>query len=557
MNCEAATDFGDNLTDMLHHDGKLRHPADAKDLKAMDTRMEEQCYNLRFFYLGKFQNSEYIGGKDGLIAGVKPDRFSYTVLMEHVKDDLKYSEIGGIYIKSDEVGGWKMVSRDKYLPLLDKDMDFYVDNVVDPKIEPLQQMQPHKRQGEDENIDEDETMDEKDIQDASLPPPPPLPSPLKLMTVYEYNKWLNVLKNNEKMNELGLPKLATNMVAGTEKNKGKETMQDPDEYIPDDGEQSNEDSSQVAVKEKPKKVKKSKTQSGRRPTTPSVANPVTTTEEGPTGNDTNVKQAGKLKIVEPNIQIQLSCIEGLGMMVDYFALRERKQKEAANDVELKVWALKTILHAWRGNKSQTKCAHYLAFATDEERLANNPNDIPAEDFKVLLKYWGDPEIQKKKLVADAQASDVQASDAQASDLQASDTQASDEIIEKKIAASEPLDGIKELLSGGKSSHGPGWLIGRHDVKALKNSTPQPSNACLQDLTKKIRQNIVQEVKEKFNRKLSDEVAKVKKVQDNMSLVLQKLLEANPGLNIDIAQIYGTISSDTGADGTPLTDGRST
>ncbi|XP_074348273.1 uncharacterized protein LOC141687033 [Apium graveolens] len=105
--------------------------------------MGKQRYNLRFFNLGKFQNSKYVGRKDGLIAGVEPDRFSYTVLMEHVKVDLKYSEIGGIYIKSDEAGGWKMVTSDKDLPLLDKDMDFYIDNIVDPKIEPLQQMQPH------------------------------------------------------------------------------------------------------------------------------------------------------------------------------------------------------------------------------------------------------------------------------------------------------------------------------------------------------------------------------------------------------------------------------
>ncbi|XP_074344216.1 uncharacterized protein LOC141683409 isoform X1 [Apium graveolens] len=125
-----------------------------------------------------------------------------------------------------------------------------------------------------------------------------------------------------------------------------------------------------------------------------------------------------------------------------------------------------------------------------------------------------------------------------------------EIIEKKLAASESLDGIEELLSGGKSSHSPGWLIGRHDMKAPKNPTPNPSDACLQELTKKIRHDVVEEVEEKFNRKLSYKVAKVKKVQDNVSLVLQKLLEANPGLNIDMTQICGTISGDIGADGTP-------
>ncbi|KAL8102455.1 hypothetical protein AgCh_027084 [Apium graveolens] len=70
-------------------------------------------------------------------------------------------------------------------------------------------------------------------------------------------------------------------------------------------------------------------------------------------------------------------------------------------------------------------------------------------------------------------------------------------------------------------------------------------------------DFVEEVEENFNRKLSDEVSKVKKVQDNVSLVLHKLLETHLGLNIDMAQICGTISGDTGADGTTLTSGRRT
>ncbi|KAL8157712.1 hypothetical protein AgCh_002424 [Apium graveolens] len=49
---------------------------------------------------------------------------------------------------------------------------------------------------------------------------------------------------------------------------------------------------------------------------------------------------------------------------------------------------------------------------------------------------------------------------------------------------------------------------------LKNSTPNPSNACLQELAKKIRHDVVEEVKKKVNRKLFDKVAKVKMVQDN-------------------------------------------
>lgn len=112
--------------------------------------MEDEYFNIRFYHMGRFQNTKYVGGEQSVIAGVDPDRFSYTVLMEHVKDDLKYSEVGGIYVRNDsETRGWKIVANDMDLPKLDEDMknggymEFYIDNVVDSKIEPLQQMQPH------------------------------------------------------------------------------------------------------------------------------------------------------------------------------------------------------------------------------------------------------------------------------------------------------------------------------------------------------------------------------------------------------------------------------
>ena len=58
-----------------------------------------EVINLRFYTMGKFQNSEYIGGEETVIMNIDPDLFSYTVVMEHVKDDLGYTEIGGIYMK--------------------------------------------------------------------------------------------------------------------------------------------------------------------------------------------------------------------------------------------------------------------------------------------------------------------------------------------------------------------------------------------------------------------------------------------------------------------------
>ncbi|KAL6498561.1 hypothetical protein OROHE_026502 [Orobanche hederae] len=63
-------------------------------------------------------------------------------------------------------------------------------------------------------------------------------------------------------------------------------------------------------------------------------------------------------------------------------------------------------------------------------------------------------------------------------------------IKKKLESLEGLDGLDELVSGGKKSHGPGWLIGRHDAKCVTSSTqasaPAPTNSYVQELTKKIR-----------------------------------------------------------------------
>lgn len=44
-----------------------------------------------------------------MLFSIEPNIFSYTVLMEHVKGDLKYSEIGGIYVSKGEPVEWKLL----------------------------------------------------------------------------------------------------------------------------------------------------------------------------------------------------------------------------------------------------------------------------------------------------------------------------------------------------------------------------------------------------------------------------------------------------------------
>ncbi|XP_074347040.1 uncharacterized protein LOC141685860 [Apium graveolens] len=58
------------------------------------------------------------------------------------------------------------------------------------------------------------------------------------------------------------------------------------------------------------------------------------------------------------------------------------------------WVYTTLSNAWKLHKARVKKAHYTKYNTDEDRLDNRPNRVPLEDFKILLKYWGDEVVQK-------------------------------------------------------------------------------------------------------------------------------------------------------------------
>lgn len=112
-------------------------------------RMEEPVINVKFHHEGQFLKARYANGTTSIVFDVPTDLFSYTVLMEQVKDDLGYSEIGGIYIRNTKAGGWKLLLDDKDLFEYIKGcksgqtFDFYIDNDINKDIEPIAQMQPH------------------------------------------------------------------------------------------------------------------------------------------------------------------------------------------------------------------------------------------------------------------------------------------------------------------------------------------------------------------------------------------------------------------------------
>ncbi|KAL6497811.1 hypothetical protein OROHE_026961 [Orobanche hederae] len=101
-----------------------------------------------------------------------------------------------------------------------------------------------------------------------------------------------------------------------------------------------------------------------------------------------------------------------------------------------------------------------------------------------------------------------------------------------------------LIHGGKP-HGRNWLVGRKGKKPTYDTTPAaPSDQYVQELSAKIKQDLEADLEAKVN----------VKVKENMSWMLKKLRDANPGLKFDITDLCATASSDQDDNGTPFTQG---
>lgn len=111
-------------------------------------RMDE-LINIRLQHGGQFRRACYVGGESFVVTKYDVDRFSYSVLMDFVKDCLHYTEIGGVYIRKGTRGGWQLILNDKdvneYVQGCNKQEEvvFYIDNTIDKDSEPLIQLQPH------------------------------------------------------------------------------------------------------------------------------------------------------------------------------------------------------------------------------------------------------------------------------------------------------------------------------------------------------------------------------------------------------------------------------
>ncbi|XP_063940800.1 uncharacterized protein LOC135149309 [Daucus carota subsp. sativus] len=128
-------------------------------------------------------------------------------------------------------------------------------------------------------------------------------------------------------------------------------------------------------------------------------------------------------------------------------------------------------------------------------------------------------------------------------------------IEKQIKISG--DGTDELLLSGGKKHGKTWLYGRCPNAAKVPRSTSSRNSYVEDLACKIKESLADDVKESVSKQVQEEVdAQVnKKVQQNLTLALKKIAEANPGIKINMEDFCPPASSDD-ENGTPITGGGS-
>ncbi|KAL6520000.1 hypothetical protein OROHE_017143 [Orobanche hederae] len=231
-----------------------------------------------------------------------------------------------------------------------------------------------------------------------------------------------------------------------------------------------------------------------------------------------------------------------------------------------------------GYKSRTKGKYYSSLKTEEEMIAEKPEEIPTEDFKILLKYWG---MKKSRALANDNSerrcsitdthtmgpkslAQVKNKMKKCDPKQGAPSDANVFIETRKrkagrkyktntVVLEKKMENIKKQLNSGNQAeadamvshdkeHGRNWLVGRGG-KSSGTKVHASSSHYVDELTTKIKLDLETKLEAKVN----------KKVQENLTWVLKKLGDANPDLKLDIGEFCATVSSEDDNE-TPMTKG---
>ncbi|KAL8124269.1 hypothetical protein AgCh_012061 [Apium graveolens] len=429
--------------------------------------MEEKCVTLNLHYDGIFKKTTYHGGKSFIGNRLDTSEFSYSVLMEYVKDYMKLTKIEGVYTKAAD--GWKLLTRDKELLDLvneikmDYELHLYVDTVIDKEVEPLVQMQPWLQQEQQRKKNKQKSpelpkrilsprkcnmpvAETPELEEGTVSPKGTARRKLNLqgdkingkstgkndiavklseqpsqgINKYELLKMKRVQENRAKFDELGLGKYGTNPTPPTVQNvKGKEKDNEvSDEYVLENERKSDNDDSPkcgnfesgsavayIALRERQMQnleadpmiedVGESSLQNAQEVVKKGPKKPRGRTEmlkvHGRSANEKLIIKFSKRgqPIGDRKIRSELSNFLGI-LVKDHVSLTHDRYDIPA---QREKYLNKTLNTLWRVHKSRVKKAHYTKYDSDEKWIQNRPHEIPHEDFKVLLKYWAEEEVQ--------------------------------------------------------------------------------------------------------------------------------------------------------------------
>nr|XP_017233268.1 PREDICTED: uncharacterized protein LOC108207323 [Daucus carota subsp. sativus] len=224
--------------------------------------------------------------------------------------------------------------------------------------------------------------------------------------------------------------------------------------------------------------------------------------------------------------------------------------------EGRTYTLRTIGALWRLHKARIKTDHYHKYDNDDDRLKNRPDVIPVEEFKVLLNYWGDEEVQRRsrenaenrqKIVETHTAG--RKSFAQIGEqikieknIPPEQLAPKGEIYEKtrkrdpkckyKTKIDEEDDNGEPVK---KPSHGPNWLLGRSGKcrttkKAQEEKLLTTSTANVDELRKTITKEVMAEMD--------------RKICEKMKRIMEKLGDINPDFkNLDVEELWADDASE--------------
>lgn len=276
--------------------------------------MAEYNITIRLHHKGVFSKTKYSGGSVVTFENMDPDTFSYSVLMEWVKE-LKYDEIGGIYVQNGDNEGWTLMTDDRSLfkhmyEIKRSEVDYFIDCDADKGIAPMKQMQPHVIvrprsslfKAKDKNAEKRTYVTLKNINDEKkrmmssrkkLQFGNTITSPTKEGTAllaareeeeiddsgekiglseylkkfatgegegcneYELNRNKRVAENQKKVVELGLKRMEADLCQNNQgKAKATRAQSESDYYSPENEVEPGSDEDDIVISKNKKKVKK-------------------------------------------------------------------------------------------------------------------------------------------------------------------------------------------------------------------------------------------------------------------------------------------------------------